>query len=455
MSILDAASAGDIQQATRLVTEGKWLEAQSVCHGVLNREPDHPVAYHLLGVVAFQIDRADIAVGLFRRSLALQAHPDVCRNLGLAFEKLGQMREAVDAYGQALSLDPRSAEAHNAMGHSLAQLGEAEKAIGCFRQALALRPGFRVAAENLLTFSGPAARIGICEAALADRSLGELDRYLLTVHRAVAEWVLGQYDALQESLAAATPLRPPRETTGRAANMRVFDFFLKALVGYQAAKPREFRREADHTLYAIGDSHILSYANTTVDMAGKNYRVQADWLLPDQAWKFAEGKSNRTVAAFEHAVLSLPHEALLLCSFGENDCTIGEGIVKHVRKTGGDLETVVADEVRRYVRRVVRIAGQRRLQLFFLGVPAPRPTAPAAGDMTVGPDDRRLHAAVVASFNRHLHRAATDSGCAYVDVYGLTAGPGGFTRGTLHLDPIRLRPDALRRAAIHLLGTKF
>lgn len=450
----------DIALATRLTEQGRWQESQAVCHRILNRTPNHPVVYHLLGVIAFQIERAEIAADLFRKSVELRPHPKVLRNLGMALEKIGRTGEAVEAYRKSLALEPSSAESLNALGFAHAEAGEAEPAIECFERALEWKPGFRIAIENLCLFRPMPDWIGPCDAGLADPALAPPDRYLLLIQRAIAEWSQGRHDDVAKSLAAAATLRPPADTADlNAHKMRAFESYLTYLAPYQSANPGPFRPPAGgtaaKTIHAIGDSHILSYANTTLNLGGTLFRVSAHWLLSDQAWRFAEGKTSRFVTAFAHITGALPERALVLCSFGELDCRIRGGIMKFAQETGRDPETLIPDEVRRYVASVVRMAKARSLQLLFLGTPAPHPAVSADSGMAASPEERRFQATIVGSFNRHLRQAAMEAGRAFVDLHGLTVGPGGFTHGRLHIDETHLRPDALRQAPIFFLGTRI
>lgn len=56
-------------------------------------------------------------------------------------------REAVDAQGAALKIDPRYAEAANELGYALRQTGDYRKAIGAYNYALLVRPDFYEAIE--------------------------------------------------------------------------------------------------------------------------------------------------------------------------------------------------------------------------------------------------------------------------------------------------------------------
>src|SRR6266700_1042482 len=103
------AAAMDHHRAGRLI-EAERLDRQ-VCGG----EPNNARAVHLLGVVAHQLRRPDAAAPL----------------------------------GQAVTLDPQSAEAHNDRGVILAANGLFSEALPCFERPVALNAGYVEARNNL------------------------------------------------------------------------------------------------------------------------------------------------------------------------------------------------------------------------------------------------------------------------------------------------------------------
>jgi Flp pilus assembly protein TadD len=61
----------------------------------------------------------------------------------------GKAEEAMREIGEALRLDPGSADAHNNMGLVLLASGRARESIVHFDEALRLKPDFAVARRNL------------------------------------------------------------------------------------------------------------------------------------------------------------------------------------------------------------------------------------------------------------------------------------------------------------------
>jgi tetratricopeptide (TPR) repeat protein len=125
-------------------------EAERIYRQILELDPRHADSLHLLGVLAHQVGRNDIAVELIRKAIAADKRPAAYHsNLGTAYQALGKLDEAVASYEQALALDPALAEAQMNLGAVLEAQGKQDEAEARFRRALALRPNLAEAHVNL------------------------------------------------------------------------------------------------------------------------------------------------------------------------------------------------------------------------------------------------------------------------------------------------------------------
>ena len=143
-----------IQQAIDLAAqhhkEGRLSQAETAYQRILESDPNQPIALHLLGVVAHQTGKNDVAVDLITRAIAID--PDLAEahsNLGTALRDLGKLEEAVTSYHKALSLKPDYADAHNNLGNALKDLGKPEEAVASYHKALNLKPDLAEAHNNL------------------------------------------------------------------------------------------------------------------------------------------------------------------------------------------------------------------------------------------------------------------------------------------------------------------
>jgi predicted O-linked N-acetylglucosamine transferase (SPINDLY family) len=172
------ASAADtrVLQGFALHQQGRLPEAASAYREVLEAQPRHFDALHLLGLVALQSQEAERAAELLAR--AVESNPMVAAahlNRGAALARLARLSEALasydraielapdyadayfnrgnvlaalnrreaaaDSYGKAALLRPDLADAHHQRGRLLHTLGRSEEAVACLDRAVSLRPG--------------------------------------------------------------------------------------------------------------------------------------------------------------------------------------------------------------------------------------------------------------------------------------------------------------------------
>ena len=130
---------------------GRLDLAEEIYRRILAVEPDHADALHLLGVIAHQVGKHEVAVEYIGRAIGLNGTEAAFHNnLGEAYRSAyGKPHEAVACYRRALELKPDYAEAHNNLGNALQDQGKLDEAIACYRRALELKPDYAEAHNNL------------------------------------------------------------------------------------------------------------------------------------------------------------------------------------------------------------------------------------------------------------------------------------------------------------------
>jgi len=81
-----------------------------------------------------------LRVNLFRPEIGLQCQ--ILNNTGNALSALGRNEEAIEAFQQAISVDPIYTDPYNGLGNALSNLGRNEEAIEAFQQAISVDPKF-------------------------------------------------------------------------------------------------------------------------------------------------------------------------------------------------------------------------------------------------------------------------------------------------------------------------
>ena len=146
---ISPGAAQALEQALALHRMGRLAEAERLYKRILQQDPDHVDALHLLGMAALQAGQKERATRLLEKVIRIR--PDIAAahsNLGVALRDLGRLAEAVASYDKALALAPDFAEAHNNRGVALADLGRFAEALASDERAIALKPDYAEAHNN-------------------------------------------------------------------------------------------------------------------------------------------------------------------------------------------------------------------------------------------------------------------------------------------------------------------
>ena len=260
-----------LNDALRHHQNGRLKEAEKLYRRALDIDPYHADGLHLLGMVAHQTGRDDIAVALITKAIAQNRRAPMFHNtLGVALKALGKLDEAAASCRRAIALQSDYPEAHNNLGIALKDLGKLDEAVTSYRRAIALRPDFAEAHNNLAT---------------ALKDLGNLDEAVSCYEKALA--------LKPEFVEAHNGLGIVLAEQGRLD---------EAAASYRRAlthlpHPRYYYNLAALKRFEAGDSDLAAMEGLAKDMAS----------LPDQnriALHFALGKAyddcGDTGRAFDH-----------------------------------------------------------------------------------------------------------------------------------------------------------
>ena len=198
-------------------------EAGTVYRQVLDIDPDHADANHLLGVLFSQVGSHAQAVELISRAIAMA--PDQATyhsNLGTALQELGRLEEAAASQRRALAINPDSHAAHNNLGRALKGMGKHEAAVASYRRALDGKPDSAETHNNLGNVLDELGRLD--EAVASYRKAREIRPDYVEAHYNLAEVLekAKRTEALREAVAVAKQDCPghPRLTLGEAWLLR-------------------------------------------------------------------------------------------------------------------------------------------------------------------------------------------------------------------------------------------
>src|SRR5215471_4644587 len=136
-----AEPSPSIEQAINHHQAGRFAEAETLYHRILDNEPRHFESLHYLGVLASQ--QGDHKRAIRQIDAALKVRPDVpeaLNNRGVALTKLNCLEEALQSFDKAMELKPNYFDALLNRANALVALKRCDEALINFDTILAAVP---------------------------------------------------------------------------------------------------------------------------------------------------------------------------------------------------------------------------------------------------------------------------------------------------------------------------
>lgn len=145
-----AATHDTFRTALEHYQAGRFPHAEALLQQLLQVQPSHPDALHLLGAIARLAGKAEIAAALISKAISAKpSEPVFYNSMGQALRDLGRLDEAVTNYRRALSIKPDYAEILYNLGNALKIQNKLDEAAASYRKALSIKPNYAEAHGNL------------------------------------------------------------------------------------------------------------------------------------------------------------------------------------------------------------------------------------------------------------------------------------------------------------------
>jgi len=130
-----------LTEAISLHQDGQVRQAEQIYQQILQINSQDAEALHLLGVVALQAKKYEVAVELITQATKVDPkQSSFFNNLGIALIKQRKLEEAVQACQQAIKLQPDDAETHYNLGIALQKQERLEQALTAYQEAIKMQP---------------------------------------------------------------------------------------------------------------------------------------------------------------------------------------------------------------------------------------------------------------------------------------------------------------------------
>jgi superkiller protein 3 len=118
-------------------------EAEQALSAAVRYVQTNQIAWYNLGAAKGKLKQHTAALEAFQQALALDPKDaNTYHGLGIVYRNLGQHAAALEAFQQAIALDPKDAYPHNGLGNVYRDLGQNAAALEAFQQAIALDPKY-------------------------------------------------------------------------------------------------------------------------------------------------------------------------------------------------------------------------------------------------------------------------------------------------------------------------
>ncbi len=135
------AGQGDLVQQARLaLNANRPQEAQRIAQQILNTEPRHAKALHVLGCALLMQDRIAEAVAPLEVAARASRDPETDTILAIALRRIGRNDDALSRLKRAIKRRPPYAPAFHELGYLLMSLEHYDKAIETLRLGLEIAP---------------------------------------------------------------------------------------------------------------------------------------------------------------------------------------------------------------------------------------------------------------------------------------------------------------------------
>ena len=130
-----------LQEAIVFHQSGQLQRAEQIYQQVLQISPRNADALNLLGFLAYQVGRCEVAANLIAKAIEVDSKQYIFFiNLGLVRQEQGELDKSIEAYHKAIEINPNDSDVYNNLGNTLQEQGELDKSIETYHKAIEINP---------------------------------------------------------------------------------------------------------------------------------------------------------------------------------------------------------------------------------------------------------------------------------------------------------------------------
>lgn len=402
--------------AQSLCDAGRYAEAAVILKALTDETPSSTQSWLLYGMACYSLDQGSgTAEQCFRNVLARDRKSAAAlRGLGLMSYSRNNVAAARSYFESALLAAPDYLPARLSLGQLCRDLMQYQDAIAHLKASLS-------------------------KISHKDHRLSPPEHLAALVWLAVLYFLEGNHDANTKLLAQVVNIKH----TGHEDESLIA--YLKLLVAlelwWNQHRGKNCRSSDIHTIYAIGESHILPMHHQTVSFKGTETLIKGNWILGCKQWHLANPEHNNYKIKFERILKSIPRESTILMVVGEIDCREDTGIIDAASKLSRTVNEVAKTTIDGFLLYVKERASEFGHTVIIWGVPATNVNLAGLAE-----NIRTNYLDLLKFFNRYLAEASNKLGIGFVDVFSSTNVSEGAADGSKHIDTRHITPESVKEA---------
>jgi len=471
------------KKASSFYEKGKYSNAIRCCNRAINKNPQHFMAYNILGIIARRQEKNGDALFFFKKSIEIEpAYWEGYNNLGETYFEIKMYDEAIACFKIAIQHNPNYAEAYYNLANTMQNKGEYDNALMLYQKAVEIKPAYQKAYHNMGNIFGSegfvdkalfcyrraveASEESICTEAHINLSYMVLyaegaeswKKILLSFIQnvtfptfqkgdiltslAIANWIAGDTKNCLRDLSDAKEMLRHHNEYGNFKSAITYNNFLKGLILWHENNPED-KIKANKSLHFIGDSHSLTCSNKHISVASDIYKCNTHFIRGCKMWHIVDEKNSSIKVAFERELESLSAGDIVVLTIGEIDCRYDEGLFYRHRKYATDLEFEVNKLLDGYFKIICNLIKTKNIIPVVWCVPAPHKEVIIS---ICNSFNKALFMRFIEYFNEQLVIRAKEYGIVYSDNYSITVTKDKLSDTETHLDKFHLKPSTFKRA---------
>ena len=419
-------------------------EAITILEKAAEMAPKNITIWVNLGTAFQQDKQIDKAKLVYEKALTFNPKSaEISNNLGSIAKDVGDWMAALQHFENALEISPNNAEAHSNLGVTMRELGRLDEAEASYRRAIQLKPDYTEAMLNLSITLGYMNDLKVETRVL--RHVLQIDAHnnglRAGVNLAICNFLEGDFADSKKHLLAAAKIQ--EKTSLKFKSEKVYQNYLLKILNWHENKYFDSQNQkTDKTLYVIGESHSLVSHHLHVQSSSADILCKAKLIKGCKQWHLGSPTKNQYKNQFESIFYFLPKYSAVLLTFGEIDCRLDGGIIKHKNKfPEKEIGQIIITTVENYLAYIMKNNSVCQHRIIIQGVPCPN-----IATKTCSKNNVTQLIKVIKNFNCELKNKSKEKGFEFLDVHKLTDRGDGFSNAIWHIDNYHLSPDGMLEA---------